>query len=97
LTSSDVGQKPDAGGLERAEERVHEGPRAGPGKARFAIRILATGEVVFGDLPEGLAEVARVVAGEDVTNDHLPSENVPNENVPNENAPIAQTDDPAQS
>lgn len=30
---------------------------------QYEIRILADGRVVFGDLPQGLLEVARVVAG----------------------------------
>ena len=32
-------------------------------KNQYEIRILADGRVVFGDLPEGLSEVAQIVAG----------------------------------
>lgn len=37
-------------------------PATGP-RNRYEIRILPDGQVVFVDLPGGLAEVARVVAG----------------------------------
>ncbi|HAN32707.1 MAG TPA: hypothetical protein DCQ06_14030 [Myxococcales bacterium] len=32
-------------------------------KNQYEIRILSDGRVVFGDLPQGLAEVAQIVAG----------------------------------
>ena len=46
-----------------AAEEAIEGPQEGPGKSHYAIRILANGDVVFGDLPEGLLDVAHVLSG----------------------------------
>ena len=45
-----------------ADEVLELAPGQGPGN-RYEIRILPDGRVVFGDLPQGLLEVARVVAG----------------------------------
>ena len=52
-------------GDERDEELGQRGPEEGLPN-RYEIRILADGRVVFGDLPLGLLEVARVVAGSDL-------------------------------
>lgn len=44
----------------------------GPQELRVQIRILDNGDVVFGDLPDGLLDVARILAGSDevVAADH---------------------------
>ncbi len=52
-------------GDERDEDLEESGPGAGLPN-RYEIRILADGRVVFGDLPQGLLEVARVVAGSEL-------------------------------
>lgn len=50
---------------ESAPQEPKYGPGVGPARLQCTIRILANGDVVFGDLPEGLLDVARILAGTD--------------------------------
>lgn len=59
-----AGDSPPADGAGARGAPGDEAFSDGPALAnRYEIRILADGRVVFGDLPQGLLEVARVVAG----------------------------------